>query len=447
MRLNRETKPDRFTHEGAPAKVIDPIAQLRRLVMSCLLWEREFYVDGRIIAEQIAETMDRLLASDPNVVNNVDDVISIVGEARHRQHLRHVPLYLAALYAAKRPGDPRTKHLVESVVDRADEIAEFLAIWCQVKGMSPKAITPKSLTGQIKKGLALAFHKFDEYQFAKYNRDNAITLVDAARLVHPRSSPAIDKLMAGTLEAPDTWEVALSRGADKRETWERLLREDRLGYLALLRNLRNMMDAGVDQSLIVEKIRARKGARRVLPFRYVAAAKHAPWAAHALDDAVKEAVVEGEKFPGLTLVLVDVSGSMAAQLSHRSEMSRMEVAAALAGLWWGDNRVFTFSNHVREVPNFGGLTAVTHILQSQPHGGTMLGSAVEAMNRIAADRLVVISDEQSHQRVPDPVHPRAYMINVASNQNGVGYGRWTHVDGWSEGVFRWMRELEAATLD
>jgi hypothetical protein len=60
------------------------------------------------------------------------------------------------------------------------------------------------------------------------------------------------------------------------------------------------------------------------------------------------------------------------------------------------------------------------------------------------DRVVVITDEQSHDDVAQPEGGPAYMINVASNRNGVGYGRWTHIDGFSENVIRFMREHEAS---
>jgi len=33
-------------------------------------------------------------------------------------------------------------------------------------------------------------------------------------------------------------------------------------------------------------------------------------------------------------------------------------------------------------------------------------------------------------------------INVASYKNGVGYGKWTHIDGWSESVIEYIRALE-----
>lgn len=64
------------------------------------------------------------------------------------------------------------------------------------------------------------------------------------------------------------------------------------------------------------------------------------------------------------------------------------------------------------------------------------------MNTLAHDRLIVITDEQSHDRVREPHARLAYMINVASNRWGVGYGRWVHVDGFSEGVIRFIHEYE-----
>src|SRR5690606_18384746 len=156
------------------------------------------------------------------------------------------------------------------------------------------------------------------------------------------------QLVEGTLPVPDTWEVALSGGGDKRETFERMLREGTLGYLALLRNLRNMAESGVDTGLVRDAILARKGARRVLPFRYVAAARAAPQFEPAIDQALSEAIAELSPLPGKTAALVDVSGSMNAPLSGKSDMTRMDAAAALASLIHGDLRVFTFSNALVE---------------------------------------------------------------------------------------------------
>jgi 60 kDa SS-A/Ro ribonucleoprotein len=214
--------------------------------------------------------------------------------------------------------------------------------------------------------------------------------------------------------------------------------------LALLRNLRNMTDAGVDAGLIRAAILARKGAQRVLPFRYVAAARACPQMEPAIDQALSEAVSDMPVLPGKTVVLVDVSGSMDTQLSAKSDLTRMDAAATLASVIHGDLRVFSFSQSLIEVPPRRGMAGVDALIRSQPHSSTALAGAVAAVNaNIPHDRLIVITDEQATDgAVPAPVARHAYMINVASSKNGVGYGKWTHIDGFSEGVLRWIPEVE-----
>ena len=304
------------------------------------------------------------------------------------------------------------------------------------------------LPAQMRKGLARAFAKFDAYALAKYDRDSAVKLRDVLRLVRPTPMDAEQSaLWKGVkdrnLQAPDTWEVALSSGADKKQTFERLLRDGKLGYLALLRNLRNMADAGVGGTLVRQAIVARKGgAQRVLPFRYVAAARAAPQYEAAIDQALQAAIADLRPLPGRTIVLIDVSGSMDYRLSRKSDMKRIDAAAALGAIVPGAIRLFTFSNDLVEVPPRRGMAGVDVIVRSQPHGGTYLGGALDKIYRLAHDRLIVVTDEQSHDRVPEPVAKRSYMINVGSYKNGVGYGRWTHIDGFSEAVLRFIAELE-----
>jgi 60 kDa SS-A/Ro ribonucleoprotein len=430
MKLNVADYSRQTTHEGGPAKRISPEQELRRSVLSCLLWEKQFYEDGQDIADRIESLCEKV---DPSVI------AALAVEARTAFHLRHVPLLLASCLA-KRGGGRLVADTVEAVVQRADELAEILAVYWR-NGRCP-------ISNGLKKGLALAFTKFSPYQLAKYNRDGAIKLRDVLFLVHAKPKDADQaetwkKLVDGTLESPDTWEVSLSAGAGKRETFERLIREGKLGYLALLRNLRNMAEAGVDSSAVKNAILCRAGAGRVLPFRYVAAARACPQYETTLDIALLAAISELPALPGKTLVLVDISGSMDSALSGKSDLRRIDAAAALASIIPGDVRVFSFTDAVKEVPPRRGMAGVDAILSSQPHGGTYLGHAVKAMNAIEHDRLVVITDEQSADSVPDPLAKHAYMINVASHRNGVGYGRWTHLDGFSENVIRFIAESEA----
>jgi hypothetical protein len=144
------------------------------------------------------------------------------------------------------------------------------------------------------------------------------------------------------------------------------------------------------------------------------------------------------------VLVVDVSGSMTAPLSARSEMHRTDAAYGLAILLREiaeELSVYSFSDRLVRVPSRRGFALRDAIDASQPHGSTYLGRALETM-RESYDRLIVITDEQAHDTVPRPTG-RAYMINVASYKNGVGYGPWTHIDGWSESVIGYIRELES----
>ena len=420
------------THEGAPARNISPELQLRRSVLACLLWESQFYEDGVEIAGRIAELVPKIAA---------EKVAAMAVEGRERMKLRHAPLLLVREMARHKTHRALVSETLARIIQRADELAEFVAIYWK-DGRVP-------LSGQVKKGLAAAFPKFDEYQLAKYDRGGPIKLRDVLFLCHakPRDQAQADvwkKLVSGSLTTPDTWEVALSSGADKREAWERLLREQKLGALALLRNLRNMREAGVDESLVLSALGS-MSTTRVLPFRFLAAARYAPQWEEALEQAMLKCVAETEKLPGKTIVLVDVSGSMTAPLSRRSEMQRTDAAYGLAVLLREIAEkvaVYSFSDNLVEVPARRGFALRDAIDVSQRHNSTQLGNAVEKLNRNEkCDRLIVITDEQAHDKVPAP-SGKGYLINVASYKNGVGYGKWMHIDGWSEAVIEYIRALE-----
>jgi 60 kDa SS-A/Ro ribonucleoprotein len=420
------------THEAAPARQISSELQLRRSVLACLLWESQFYEDGVEIAGRIAE-----------LVPKVEAELAI--EAREPMKLRHAPLLLVREMARHKTHRGLVAETLARVIQRTDELCEFVAIYWK-DGRVP-------LSGQVKKGLAAAYPKFDEYQLAKYDRGGPIKLRDVLFLCHAK--PRDDKqaavwkrLIWGRLAVPDTWEVALSSGADKREAWTRLLAENKLGALALLRNLRNMREGGVEDALVLSALRG-ANTQRVLPFRFLAAARYAPHWEEALEQLMLKAAAEQPKLTGKTVVLVDVSGSMNWALSKRSEMKRTDAAYGLAVLLReiGERvAVHSFSDHLIEVPARRGFALRDAIEASQAHNGTYLGRAVEQLNeKERYDRLIVITDEQAHDTVPNP-KGKGYVINVASHKNGVGYGNWTHIDGWSESVVEYIRALESSGL-
>ena len=437
MRINTApVTPAVVTHEGGPAVRITPSQELRRSVLTCLLWESTHYEDGVDVADRILSLCEKVEPSE---------IAALAVEARSKFHLRHVPLLLLKALIKHGNGKLVSQAIVDTI-QRADELAELVAIyWADGK---------KPLSNPMKKGLAQAFKKFNAYQLAKYNRPAAVKLRDVLFLCHakpdtPEQANLWRSLVEGTLASPDTWEVSLSAGDDKKATFERLIREQRIGYLALLRNLRNMVEAGVETSLIKNAILCRLGAERVLPFRFVAAAKAAPSLEPTLDIAMLASIHEMPKLDGKTIVLVDVSGSMHVPLSARSDLTRLDAAASLAAILNCDDvRVFSFSDEVVEVPPRRGLAGVEAVATSQHHGGTLLGEAIRAVEKFDHDRLIVITDEQSHDRVVRPKADLAYMINVAPYQHGVGYNDgWIHVDGFSENVIRFIAESETLARD
>jgi 60 kDa SS-A/Ro ribonucleoprotein len=425
------------THEAAPARHISNELQLRRSVLACLLWESQFYEDGVEIAGRIAELVPKV---EP------ERVAVLAVEAREQMKLRHAPLLLVREMARHKTHRGLVAETLERVIQRADELCEFVAIYWK-DGRVP-------LSGQVKKGLAAAFPKFDEYQLAKYDRGGPIKLRDVLFLSHakPRDDQQAGvwkKLIWGRLAVPDTWEVALSaagadNGVSKREAWTRLVTENKLGALALLRNLRNLREAGVDEKLVLSALES-MNTQRVLPFRFLAAARYAPQWEPALEAVMLKCVAEQPKLAGKTVLLVDVSGSMMAPLSRRSEMLRTDAAYGLAVLLreiGGRVAVYSFSDNLAEVPARRGFALRDAIDASQRHNGTYLGKAVEQLNQKERyDRLIVITDEQAHDTMPNP-QGKGYVINVASYKNGVGYGKWTHIDGWSESVVEYIRTLE-----
>jgi TROVE domain-containing protein len=428
-----------FTHEGARARRSTPEAELRRSLMNCLLWEDQFYEDGVSIAERMAKLV---MAVEP------ETAAALAVEAREVMNLRHAPLLIVREMARY----PRHRVLVADtlarIIQRPDEMTELLAIyWADVLGpMQQRKRQPVS--AQIKKGLAKALTKFDAYQLAKYDRDGPVRIRDVLFLVHAKPKDAAQEklwkeLVEGTLAAPDTWEVALSSGKSKRESFERLIEEKKLGGLALLRNLRLMQNAGVPRPTIAAAIEAMR-TDRILPFRFIAAARHAPDLEPELESAMLKSLKEQAKLDGVTRLLIDVSGSMDAALSAQSEMSRLEAACGLAILArevCERVEIFTFSNEVKKIPPRRGFALRDAIVGSQPHQGTYLGKAVSAIDEKGV-RLIVFTDEQSHDAVPKPVG-RGTMINVASYQHGVGRGDWQRVNGFSEAIITWIAASEA----
>lgn len=433
MKTNVKTKDEMLlTHEGAVARRITPEQELRRSVLACMLFESTFYEDGQSIAERIQSLIAQV---DPAKVS------ALAIEAREKMKLRHVPLWIVREMSRLPKHKAFVADTLSNVIQRADELAEFVSLYWLDKR--------QPLSAQVKKGLAQAFQKFNAYQLAKYDREGAVKLRDVLFLCHAKpkdkEQEAIWKqLVDGTLPIPNTWENRLSAGEDKKVVWEAMLKENELGALALLRNLRNMESVNVDENIIFSALEKMK-VERVLPFRFISASKYAPqWESH-LEKAMLKCLEGRSKLDGKTVLLIDVSGSMDAAISAKSDLMRFDAANGLAILareLCESVAVYSFSSNLVRVPDRRGFALRDAISNSQSHSSTYLGQAVATINeKETYDRIIVLTDEQSHDAVPN-AKAKGYLINVAANKNGIGYGAWTHIDGWSEAVFDYIGENE-----
>ena len=428
-----------LTHEGAKGRAFTPEQELRRAVMSCMLWEDQFYESGVTIAERIGALVPKVDAAT---------VAAIAVDAREKMKLRHAPLLIVREMARHEGHKAFVADTLERVIQRPDELTEFLAIyWSDALGPLQQRKT-RAVSAQAKKGLARAFAKFDAYQLAKYDRDGAVRLRDVLFLVHAKPKDKAQEkiwkdLIDGVLPSADTWEVALSGGADKKAAFERLIDNKKLGALALLRNLRGMQVAGVSKKVIGRALDDMR-TDRVLPYRFIAAAQHAPDLEPELEHAMFRAIEGHGRLTGKTRLLVDVSGSMEGTISARSEMRRLDAACGLAVLAreiCDDVEIFTFSNAVKKIAPRRGFALRDAIVSSQPHGGTELGKAVKEVDKKGV-RLIVFTDEQSHDPVGSP-QGVGYMVNVAAYKHGVGHGDWRRIDGFSEKILDWIIATEA----
>lgn len=334
---------------------------------------------------------------------------------RTRNGLRSVSHIVAGELARRTDvkGAPWLRPFFRKVVHRPDDVTETLA-YLKANG-SPDL---RKLSNALKRGFGEALSAFDAYQLAKYQRsDRDPSLVDAVNLLHPKSTEALAALMTGTLRPADTWETRLTQAGQKAaqegmeaevkdtlkaQAWGELLTSRKLGYLAALRNLRNIaaqapevlplaLDVLTDSRLVEKSL--------VMPFQ-VYTASEAIAGTKADTSAVKKALERAlelslknvPSFEGQTLIAVDVSGSM----KGRPERIASVFAAVLfKSQPSADVLVFnTEAKMLRLHPN-DSLTSLTKAVEKAATGGGTDFRVIFQGARKAYDRIVILSDMQA----------------------------------------------------
>lgn len=371
--------------------------KLVTMVLTTFFNEKKFYGDN---SNELVELAKLVAVKDPQFVAN------LAVYARKEMHLRSVSHVLASIVARVPESKPYIAYTIKGVVERADDITEILACYISMFG--------KPIPNGLKKALGKAMNKFNALNFSKYNGGNkSIKFRDVLRICHPKAYSArqnhtFKMILDDDLPVAKRWETELSARGNTKEVWEELIEENKIGYMAALRNLRNMLNVGPSNiQKIYDKLSNKEEvlSSKQLPFRFLSAYMNLPGNATSkvrdvLEDACEYSIENLPKLPGKTVIAIDVSGSMGWNISSKSDI-RCENIAMLLGLMANkmceEAIVYTFDTNLRElaVSHRSGIlqTSVDH---SACGGGTNLKLPIERMiyDKIEADRLIMLSDNE-----------------------------------------------------
>lgn len=429
-------------------------------VLTSFFNEEKFYGDN---STEMQETIKAVIAKDPQFVAN------LAVFARREFNMRSVSHVLVAYLAHEVAGKPLTRRVVKAVALRGDDVTEIMSCYLSLFG--------KPVPNALKKGIADAMQGFDEYTLAKYKGDGkAVKMRDLLCLCRPAPKNAAQsemwhRLLNGELATPYTWETQLSEKGNKAETWEALIDSGKVGYMALLRNLRNILSANPSNlDKVLETIQNPEAVKRSkqLPFRFLSAYKELEYCGtsrvfDALENAVDAAIENVPKIPGTTVIAVDTSGSMRSTISNKSSVQCAEIAMML-GLIANkicDNSIFyTFDGVIRKHAIPRRCNILHSVATARCPGGCtdMHLPFVQMMaDNIKADRIIFLSDNQCNagygnrtvQALADEYRKKTgidiwvHAIDLQGYGTQQFHGNKTNViAGWSEKVFDFINLAE-----
>lgn len=470
--------PDAVTHEGGPGYSRDPKSELFLLAVTNMVGENKFYESGKDRDARFESLAKQVIAEDPAWVGE------FIPYLRNDLNMRSASLVLACLYARERlgkaakEGAPSIRSVIHDAISRADEPAELLAYWIGQYGR----VIPKP----VKRGVADAVvDKYDEFTALKWDSDRAtVRMGDVIELTHPTPAdpvqsslfrylindrhgradevdtilgrigtrrrleampveqrrPYIESSMwpADATAAAVTWEWLSGwlQGPMDAKAWESVI--PKMGYMALLRNLRNFDQAGIS-----DEVRAQVVARLTDP-KAVAGSRQLPIRFYNAYRAVTDAEGGGKhwqqplamaldltlqnipELPGRTLVMIDASGSMYSNWGGRRSVSKLFEVAALFGAAIGlrnDADVYAYDTRSVKIAVRQGnsvMYAIDAVARCGLGGGTATWQNVEANYR-SHDRVIIVTDEQAHPGADHNVVPAripVYTFNVAGYRYG-----------------------------
>ena len=444
-------------------------------IANSLMGEDKYYQTGKESDLRILQLIQSVSKTNPKFI------LQLARYAREELHLRSAPIFLLANASRIPETKPFVKAYTPLIVKRADEIAEVLQLHKTMflPGKNIKHTYPASL----KKGLAVTFKNFDEYQFSKYNREGEMKLKDALRIVIGQIKEKDEtrralytKILTDTLQTADTWETKMSTQGSTKENWQQMLDSGNMGIFAIVRNLRNMLEKEVDITKALEQLKNPEVIYKsqMLPFRFYSAYKEIDnvrcgnviditLVKDALIVATKLSIRNVPKMNGTTFVTCDTSGSMDQAISDKTKVKRVEIGALLGAMAnsISDRGIVSVFGDGHQVVNITKedsiLTNMRRVLDTNVGWSTNGYLAIKYLNqtKIPVDRIMIFTDEEMYggslyKELLTYKHSinkdvKLYIFNLSGDGTTVVPRDEPNVcliGGWSEKIFDFIQFFE-----
>lgn len=449
---------------GGRAYRVSDKEKLVKMVLTSFFNEPKYYGDT---SNEIVETAKAIMDCDAKFVAN------LAIYARQVAHLRSVSQVLIVELANHPNGKEYVRKAMSKVIERVDDMTEIMSCYISNYG--------KPIPNSIKKGIADAFSKFDEYALAKYNRKKSVTLKDLLCIAHPKPVNYEQKdlwrrLLEDELQVPKTWETEVSLKGNTKAVWEELIKGKKLGYMASLRNLRNIVlssASNIDDVLdYIQNPVAIKNSKQ-LPFRYLSAFRELENITYdnkvinALSNAIEIAVKNIPRLPGKTFMICDNSGSMNNTLSHKGSVSFKDIGALLmaSAEQFCDSAITSVFGETFEIINVlsrDSIFSKMKVFRNRDVGCyTNLWTAMKYLyeKELIVDRIIVFTDEQCYnsgsvsgtasyyfQQYLKTINSKCilHLINLNCQDGTTQFvdKNVNYIAGWSERIFEFIPMFE-----
>ncbi|WP_326513919.1 TROVE domain-containing protein [Clostridium intestinale] len=459
--LNKLTK----NNEGHIAYEMSLIDRLIIQVLTGFFGEDKFYLNN---SSQIIKDIREVCIINPSFIAN------LAIYARKEMHLRSISHVLVAELAKSSSGKKYARETIYRVIERVDDMSEILAYYLNEFG--------KPIPNSMKKAIAEKLLTFDEYSIAKYKGDKELKIKDILCLVHPtprdeEQSNMFKRILEGTLKTPITWQTKLSTQGNTKESWEELIENNNLGYMALLRNLRNIIKSNPKNiekvyEILSDKDRVLKS--KQLPFRFYTAFSTlykenlgTSKLYDALETAIKHSTNNISKLKGKTFISADVSGSMTMPISAKSEITSANIAVlmmAISNYICEETITSTFDTVFNLKPMATNNGIISNALSIPvTGGGTDITLPIRYLlqKKIYVDRIILLSDNEINygyketcqsyiEKYKRTINPNVWVHGIDMQ----GYGtqqfcgnKVNIVSGWNEKMIEFISTVEEGVGD